>query len=80
MTTNRPELPNALIVGESFSNALETMLYTAFNETRSLDLRYYGEQSLKDYIKTYRPDYLICIQNDTSYYMTTGMAAAWEDQ
>lgn len=79
MRTDRPELPRALIVGESFSNGLETMLYTAFDETRSLDLRYYTERSLKDYITAYQPDYLICIQNDTSYYMTAGNAASWED-
>ena len=43
--TYRDELPNALIFGESFTNAMETLLYTAFNETRSLDMRHYSENA-----------------------------------
>ena len=41
LETNRPELPDALLFGDSFPNALETLLYTAFDETRILDLRHY---------------------------------------
>lgn len=42
--TYREGLPNALIFGESFTNAMETLLYTAFNETRSLDMRHYDKK------------------------------------
>ena len=79
LETNRPELPDVLIFGDSFTNALETLLYTAFDETRILDLRHYKEQSLKDYIEAYRPDIVLCIQNDTFYYTAGGNNAVWED-
>lgn len=79
LETDRPELPDALIFGDSFSNALETLLYTAFDETHILDLRHYKEQSLKDYIADYQPDIVICIQNDTFYYTKGGNSAVWED-
>ena len=79
LETNRPELPDALIFGDSFSNALETLLYTAFDETHILDLRHYKEQSLKDYLADYQADIVICIQNDTFYYTKGGNSAVWED-
>ena len=79
LETNRPDLPDALIFGDSFSNAMETLLYTAFDETHILDLRHYKEQSLKDYLADYQPDIVICIQNDTFYYTKGGNSAVWED-
>ena len=79
LRTNRPELPNALIIGDSFTNALETLLYASFNETRSLDLRQYQEQSVQDYLKSYQPDVVLFVENDTFYYMTTGNNAVWAD-
>lgn len=68
--TDRPELPNVLIYGDSFSNAAETILYTAFNETRSLDYRYYSEKTLRDYIDEYKPEVVICIRDDTCFFNT----------
>ena len=68
-----------LIFGDSFSNALETLLYTSFDETRILDLRHYKEKSLKDYITDYQPDIVLCVMNDTFYYTATGNGAVWED-
>ena len=65
--TDRPELPNALIVGESFTNAVETVLWTGFNETRSLDLRYYTGGTLAEYIEAWEPDVVICLRDDGSY-------------
>lgn len=65
--TDRPELPTALIFGESYTNAVETVLWTAFDETRSLDLRYYTAASLEEYIAAYQPDVVICLRDDTSY-------------
>lgn len=78
--TNRPELPNALIFGDSFTNAMETLLYASFNETRILDLRHYTQQSLKDYITEHRPDVVLSIQNDTFYYTRTGNGAVWPEE
>ena len=79
LETNRPNLPDALIFGDSFTNALETLLYASFDETRILDLRHYTEKSLKDYISEYQPDIVLCVQNDTFYYTATGNGAVWED-
>ena len=79
LETDRPELPDVLIFGDSFTNALETLLYASFDETHILDLRHYTEKSLKDYVAEYRPDIVLCIQNDTFYYTATGNGAVWED-
>jgi hypothetical protein len=68
IATNRPELPNCLIFGESYTNAVETMIWTAFNETRSLDLRHYNKQTLAEYIADWQPDVVICMR-DTSKFL-----------
>lgn len=74
--TGRDELPSLLVYGDSFTNAAETMLYYSFNETRSLDLRYYsGGMSLGKYIETYRPDYVVCIRDYTVVVETSGNGA-----
>ena len=65
LQTDRKELPNALIVGDSYTNAVESLLYTSFNETRSIDLRHYTKQSLWDYIEDYQPQ-VVVILRDTS--------------
>ncbi len=70
--TDRKELPDALIVGASFTNALECVMYTAFDETRSIDLRYYTEKSLREYIEEHRPDIVIYVCDDTSFLSGTG--------
>lgn len=61
--TNRPELPNVLIFGDSFTNSVETLAYNSFNEMRTIDLRHYKEMSLNDYVKLYKPDIVIGIRD-----------------
>lgn len=61
--TDRPELPDALIFGDSFTNAVETVWYASFDETRSLDLRMYTAMSLGEYIDTYRPQVVVCMRD-----------------
>lgn len=61
--TGRPELPSLLIYGDSYTNALETLLWYSFDETRSIDLRHYREQSLADYIREYQPDVVLCVRD-----------------
>ena len=61
--TQREELPNILIYGDSFTNALECIAYLSFNEMHSLDLRHYQEMSLEDYIRAFQPDVVICIRD-----------------
>jgi len=70
--TNREDLPDALVFGDSFTNAMETLLYTAFNEMRSIDMRYYTEKSIREYIAEYRPDIVICVRDDTAFFTETG--------
>lgn len=65
--TNRPDLPSVLIVGESYTNAVESVLWCSFDEMRSLDLRNYTLQSLSDYIDAYRPDVVIVLRDDSTY-------------
>ena len=70
--TNRPELPSALIFGDSFTNAVETMAYYSFDEMRSVDLRYYTEMSIAQYIEKYQPDIVICIRDYESLLAADG--------
>lgn len=70
--TNRPELPKCLLWGDSFTNAVETLLWTSFDETRSLDLRHYTAKTLSDYIAEYQPDVIICLRDDSSYTSFVG--------
>lgn len=66
--TNRPELKKLLVVGDSFTNAMETVLYLSFDEMRSLDFRYYTEKALTEYIADYQPDVVLVIR-DASVYL-----------
>ena len=77
--TDRPELPNALIYGDSFTNAAETILYSSFNETRSLDLRHYSAKTLREYIDEYKPNVVICIRDDSCFFNMDGNGQTGED-
>ena len=70
--TNRPQLPKILVYGDSFTNALETLLYASFDEMRALDLRHYTEKSLRDYIAEYQPDIVLCVRDCTMYLDESG--------
>lgn len=70
--TNRPELPSILFYGDSFSNAVESVLWTNFNETRCLDFRYYTGKTLRQYIEEFRPDYVVCIRDESTYFSAGG--------
>ena len=80
LETNRPELPDVLVFGDSFTNALETLLYNSFDEMRSLDLRHYTDKTLRDYITDYQPDIVICVMNDTFYYTQSGNGNVWPEE
>ena len=72
ITTNRPKLPNILIYGDSFTNPLETLLWTQANELRSIDFRYYTQCTLKDYIAEHKPDIVICVRDETVFLSEAG--------
>lgn len=61
--THREDLPTILIYGDSLTNALECITYHSFDEMHSLDLRYYEDMSLEDYIRQVRPDVVICVRD-----------------
>lgn len=65
--TNNDKLPNLMIFGDSFTNAIEPLLYAHFNETRILDLRYYSKMSLYEYIDEYNPDIVLMVRDDLNY-------------
>ena len=62
--SGRDDLPSILIYGDSFTNAVESIMYWSFNEMHSLDYRNYsGSLSLREYIELYHPDYVVCIRD-----------------
>jgi hypothetical protein len=65
--TNREQLPNILIFGDSYTNAIEPLMYYHFNETRILDLRHYNKMSLYDYLENYKPDIVVFVRDDGNY-------------
>lgn len=70
--TYRPELKKLLIVGDSFTNAMETLLYMSFDEMRSLDFRHYTEKTLTEYIADYQPDVVLLVRDASVYVSLDG--------
>jgi hypothetical protein len=61
--TDRDDLPSILVYGDSFTNAVESIIYYSFNEMHSLDLRHYSDMTLGEYIEQFKPDYVVCIRD-----------------
>lgn len=72
LKTNRPGMKKLLIVGDSFTNAIESLLYLSFDEMRSLDFRYYTDKTLTEYIAEYRPDVVLIIRDASVYLNSDG--------
>lgn len=72
ISTNREELPDILIFGDSFTNPVETLLYYSFDEMRSVDLRYYTEKSIAEYVQEYQPDVVLYMRDDSVYITWEG--------
>ena len=72
LQTNRPELPSVLLVGDSFTNPVETLLYQSFDETRSLDFRHYSDKTLTEYLQAYQPELVLILRDDVSCLTLTG--------
>ena len=70
--TDRPELPRLLLWGDSYSNAMETLLWASFDEARYLDYRYFDGARLAEYIEQYKPDVVVCIRDDLSFLNAEG--------
>lgn len=65
--TNRPELPNILVYGNSFTNPLETLLARNANKLWSFDFRFYLDKNLLELVDELKPDLVICIIDDLNY-------------
>ncbi len=70
--TDRPELPSLLIVGDSFTNLAETLLYGEFDEMRSLDFRFYNAMTLPEYIRLHQPDVVLVLRDYGQLLNLTG--------
>lgn len=76
--TDREELPNILIYGDSYTNAVECFTYLSFNEARYIDLRHYNAMTLCDYVEMYQPDYVFCIRDDGQYINLEGNGTVYK--
>lgn len=70
--TDRAVLPTVLVVGDSYSNALESILWSSVGKMYSLDYRYYKGKNLLNYIEEKKPDYVIMIRDETVYVDQSG--------
>jgi len=55
-------LPNILLFGDSYTNAVECLLYTSCGEMRSVDLRHYKDMPLSEYVQIFKPDIVVCLR------------------
>lgn len=69
--TNRENLPDILIFGDSFTNPLETLLYTSFDSLLAIDLRH-NKKSIYEYITEFSPDLVLLVRDDTCYLSFDG--------
>ena len=70
--TNRPDLPDILIYGDSFTNALESIAWVGFDTMYTYDFRHYSEKTVEDLIREYQPDIVICIRDYEAMLLETG--------
>lgn len=75
--TGREALPSILVYGDSFTNALECILYLSFDRMDSLDLRY-TSINLTDYIRETKPDYVVCVRDYDALLRLIGNGAGEE--
>lgn len=61
--TERPEKPTILIYGDSFTNAVECLMWYGFDEMHSLDFRMYDKMTLSGFIEELKPDYVVFIRD-----------------
>jgi len=70
--TGRKELPDILIYGDSFTNALECVLWYSFDTMYSYDFRYYTGYTLDELIRKYQPDVVVCVRDYQQLLLETG--------
>ena len=60
---------------DRFGPLLEKKAIFDFDEMRSLDYRHFDGAALSDYIRAYRPDYVLILRDDVSCLNRTGNGA-----
>ena len=80
LSTDREDLPTALLIGESYTNALETLLYASFDELHTIDPRSFEGESggadvigdITGYIEALQPDVVIVMRDNSAYLKAVG--------
>lgn len=65
--TSRPELPNVLVIGDSTTNALETILWPSANKMVSISFYSYSDENVLQVIDRFKPDIIIFSFLDRTY-------------
>lgn len=65
--TNRPNLPNIMVLGDSTSNALESIIWMNSNKFTSLDYRHFKGDGLVEYVKKHPQDLIVVSLISGSY-------------
>jgi len=73
--TDRAHLPDILIYGDSFTNAMESVAWVGFDTMYTYDFRYYGEKTVEELIMAYQPDIVICVRDYEALLLETGNGA-----
>ncbi len=61
--TDRDYLPDVLIYGDSFTNAVECVAWYSFDTTYTVDFRHFKDKTLSELIEERKPDIVICIRD-----------------
>lgn len=70
--TGRGELPRLLIYGDSFTNALECVLWESFDKMYSYDFRHYDRETVEEVIVRLQPDVVVCVRDYQQILLETG--------
>ena len=65
--THREDLPTAVVIGESFTNALETLLYASFDEVHSIDPRHFTGD-ISAYLAELQPEVILIVRDNSAYF------------
>ena len=65
--TNREELPNIMVIGDSTTNALESLMWMNANKFTSLDFRHYTSKNLIEFLEENSQD-IIIVSMISGYY------------
>lgn len=61
--TGRDALPTVLLYGDSYTNAMECILYLSCDTMYSIDLRHYTDKTVTEFVREVQPDYVICLRD-----------------